>query len=208
MIQVNYTATIQTVSGTPFGYDSSIRLEPVTGSFTYDTSTPDAAPLDPRRGNYPHTAGGGFTANFRTTTVTGSATPYVQIENLQFFGFKIDTFRFIDGPRIVGPAGGIMSVDGTPDASVELAIAMTDSVGNAFANDSLPTTFPFAQPPLSNPSPNFSHTFSLRDRGGILLLQFDSLAQASTSPVPEPASALLFITGATMLAMRRRRAAA
>lgn len=68
--------------------------------------------------------------------------------------------------------GGTMSVNGTPDANIELTIAITDGSGTAFSDDSIPGVFHF-----SFPGP--PHTFSLGDREGTLLKQFVDV----TSPV-------------------------
>ncbi len=160
-IEIRFEATAQTVVGTPFG-GTVPRLTTATGSFFYQTSTPDTNP-SPDRGNYPHSGGGGFTACFIDKEIKGSATPFVQIENLD-----PDTFRFIDGPRLVGSQGGIMRVNGVADATIELGIAITDSSGNAFSDDALPDSFPFYH---QGPFP-WPHTFSLRDSGGTILFQF------------------------------------
>ncbi len=198
-VLVGFTATVQTVSGTPFGFDSSIRLAPANGFFLYDTRTADSNPSDTQRGDYRHTAAapGAFRITVNNLTVSGSQTPDVQIEN--FTG--ADTFRFIDGPRAVGPQGGIMSANGTPNSNIQLGIAMTDSSGNAFSSDALPSTFPFAQPPLNSNLPNsFPHTFSLSDANGTLLFQLNSLTQG----VPEPSSFLLVLLGPAFVAVGRR----
>jgi hypothetical protein len=113
------------------------------------------------------------------TTITGSGTPFVEVEN---FGSGVsDTFRFLDGPRNIGNQGGIMSVNGTPDNKVELGIAFSDTSGNAFSSDALPNPLPFAVPPLSEPSPFFfAHTFSIKDgTNGTLLLQLNSISMAA-----------------------------
>jgi hypothetical protein len=194
-VTIQYTATVQTVTGTPFGFGSSIRLAPVTGFFTYDRRTADTSPTDPARGNYPHTATfpGSFSATIQTTTFTGSATPFAQVEN--FTG--ADTFRFEDGPS---NNGGVMSVNGTPNAAAALFMALTDGSGNAFTSDALPALFPFARPPLANPAPTFPHTFTLSDSGGTLSMQFSTLAQ-----VPEPSALLLALVGPAVVAARRWR---
>src|SRR4051812_20464338 len=91
---VSFTATVQTVGGTPFGFSTAITGAQATGSFTYNTATADTNPGDTTRGNYPHTGGGGaFTATVGGKTITGSSTPLAQVENL-----NPDTFRFEDGP--------------------------------------------------------------------------------------------------------------
>ena len=194
-VTTQYTATVQTVSGTPFGFTSAIRLAPVTGFFTYDTRNVDTN-TDPTRGDYPHIAfPGAFSATIQGTTITGSATPFIQVENL-----NPDTFRFIDGPRTVGPAGGIMAVNGTPNSAVQLLLALTDSSGGAFSSDALPAVFPFAHPPLVNASgvPTYPHTFSLSDANGTLLMQFNTVG------VPEPSSLFLVLLAPGFVALRRR----
>lgn len=179
-VTVNFDARIATVSNTPFGYTSEqAREQQVLGSFMYDLTKADINGTS-SRGHYPHTGGGGaFTASFLNTTITGSGTPFVEIEN--FGGGVSDTFRFIDGPRTIGNQGGVMSVNGTPDNKVELGIAFTDTSGNAFSSDALPNPLPFAVPPLSEPSPFFfAHTFSIKDgTNGTLLLQLNSISMAA-----------------------------
>jgi hypothetical protein len=199
-VTTQYTATATTIVGSPFGYTTTAGIAPITGFFTYNRATADTN-ASAQRGDYPHTGGGGafqavITNGTLNRTITGSGTPFVQIEDL-----NPDTFRFIDGPRPVGPQGGTMSVNGTPNTSVQLLLAMTDSSGNAFTNDSLPASFPFARPPLANPAPTFPHTFSLVDSGGTLLLQFTSL-----QPVPEPSVLALTLLGPAAYVIARRRA--
>ena len=192
VVTIEYTGTIATVSGSPFGYSAEqARTQPVIGRFTYNTSTPDVNVADLTRGNYPHTAGGGFLAEFLGKVVTGSATPYVRIENL-----SSDTFRFNDG-LLASPAGGIMTVNGSPDGTVRVGMAFTTS--NAFTSDALPVHLAFANPPLANPV-SFPHTFALEDSGGKLLLQLSTL-----TVVPEPSAAALASLGVAAGFLRRRR---
>jgi hypothetical protein len=133
-------------------------------------------------------------ASFLGTVVTGSATPYVRIENL-----SSDTFRFSDGLS-GSPAGGMMAVNGTPDGTVRVGMGFTTS--NAFTSDALPLDFPFAKPPLANPV-SFPHTFAITDSGGTLLLQLSTL-----TVVPEPSAAALAAFGLVAVSLRRRRGAA
>lgn len=199
-VTVMYQAHIATISGTPFGFDSSARTEIVTGSFTYDRTTGDVSPADAARGNYPHLGGGGaFQATVLGTTITGSTTPYVQIED---FGAGVsDTFRYIDGPRSIGNQGGVMNVNGAARQDVQLTIAFTDSSGNAFTNDSLPFPLPFAVAPLAQPSPFFfPHTFSLKDNSGTMLLQLDSIRMADNYTLSVSDSRFEIIDGKLKLA--------
>ncbi|MEM7393677.1 MAG: hypothetical protein AAF492_15135, partial [Verrucomicrobiota bacterium] len=105
LVTFSFSGTAGTVIGTPFGTNVTFGT-PVSGLFTYDTDTGDVNPA-PGRGDYPHTNNGGFTASFSGLTISGSSTPFVQVEDL-----NPDTFRFIDGPRLIGNQGGVMSVNG------------------------------------------------------------------------------------------------
>jgi len=127
-VTVDFTATVYTVVGTPFGIDPTFGTE-VTGSFTYETTTPDSNG-DPALGDYPHELGGAFSAVVQGhgMTIIGSATPYAQVENL-----TPDTFRFVDGPRPVGLYGGVMSANGVLDSTIRLFIAITDGAGTSFS---------------------------------------------------------------------------
>jgi hypothetical protein len=193
-VTVEYSAFIATVAGNPFGLDASARLAPVSGSFTYETSTPDTLPGDPLRGEYPHKAGGGFTAEFLGLVMTGSATPLVQVEN-----FTTDVFRYVDGG-----SGRVMSLGGVPNPNLGLFIAFVDSFGAAFSSDALPSTFPFAQPPLGGPPVTFPHTFTLTDGNGTLLLQLSSLTQQPAVVVPEPGAGWLLLGGVLVAAVGTR----
>jgi hypothetical protein len=175
-VTIEYETRALTIVGTPFGVTVPFQT-PVSGTFTYETTTADIL-AQTTVGHYPHVLGGGaFTANFLGNTITGSATPFVEIENL-----NPDTFRFIDGPRSLGNQGGIMSLNGTPDADVRLFMAFTDGSGGAFSNDALPNPLPFAVPPLS--TGGFPHTFSLSDDRGTMLLQFTRIAMLQTTSAP------------------------
>ena len=174
-VTFNYEAEIVTIAGSPFGMNSDDdRLSRVSGFFTYETETPDLNPDSAERGEYAHDpdfgglGGGAFAANVSPVSVdafrvTGSATPFVGIE----YFTSSNTFRFVDGPRIVGREGGTMSVNGIPDMNVELHLAITDSSATVFSGDSLPDPFPFQIPATTYP-----HTFALEDENGTALLQF------------------------------------
>lgn len=194
-VRFDYVATVQTVSGTPFG-QTVPRLTEVTGFFQYDSTTADANLLSDQRGDYPHDAGGGFTANFLDLEVSGSSTPTVQVEDIRI----IDTLRYFDGPRSVGKEGGVMSFNGVADSDIELLLAISPGV-DVWTSDSLPDSFPFAFDPW--PAFGYPHTFSLRDDEGTMLMQFQSISEATS--VPEPSGLKIFVGLSALLLARRRR---
>jgi hypothetical protein len=163
-VTVEFVARVATSSGTAFGLSVPMDTE-VTGSFTYDTSTPDTN-VSESRGDYYHTAGA-FTASITgfATVITGSSTPLVRVENL-----SVDTFRFNDGPDM----GGTMAINAQDDPDVQVGISVTDGSGTAFPNDDLPAFFPFDFTQMP-------HTFSLKDDRGTLLLQVLSVTPVGSN---------------------------
>jgi len=194
MITVEYDALAKTISGTPFGQPVTFNT-PVSGYFTYDTSVPDSNASE-NVGDYEHTAKGDFYADLMGTITRGSATPWVQVRTTYE-----ETFRIWDGPRTVGPEGGIMSVDSVLDEDVELWISIVASpMRGLIPDDSLPNPFPaYEFGPLGDP-----HTFSLKDgNGDSVLLQIQNVTL-----VPEPTTAVLACIALLTLgwyAQRRRR---
>lgn len=208
-VTVLYEAEAFTVTGMPFGVNVPNGTT-VTGSFTYDDTTIDSnGSLG--FGDYIHASGGGFTAMFTgqdvatnpvNINITGSTTPTVQVNYIPATGVY-DTWRFYDGPRVVGLQGGIMSVNGTPNANVQAFFAGSEE--DIFSSDALVNPFPsFTFGPLGTP-----HTFSLGDTvtgnpaTGGMLLQITSV-----ETVPEPQSIVLGIIaslGGLAMVIRRRR---
>ena len=103
----------------------------------------------------------------RSAQDTGS--PEVQVE---WFPTANDTWRFMDGL----PDHGTMSVNGLANPDVDLGFSMSQAV--FFANDTNINPWPLAS------FPGTSHTFSLSDSNGTILLQITSAATV----IPEPTS--------------------
>lgn len=191
-VTFNFVAEVSSLTApSVFGINPSLGTE-VSGFFTYETSTADSS-SSPDRGNYEHAFGGAFQADISGfgTIIEGSATPFVQVEN-----FATDTFRFIDGssPFNQVTPDGVMSLNGVPNADVELFLAISDSSGTVFSNDALPDPFPITMPP------NLPHTFSLGDGTETMLLQFTSI-----TPIPEPTMIGLLLFGCALFGIGRRR---
>jgi len=110
VITVIYAAKAATVSKTPFGQTVPLNTV-VDGYFTFDTSTPDDND-DPLSGEYPHTGHAGFRADFLKSRISGSTTPFYEVDLAP--DPTSDTFRVYDGPRTVGNEGGVMSIDPFP----------------------------------------------------------------------------------------------
>jgi hypothetical protein len=163
VVTVSYEAEAVTVVKEPFGVEVP-RLTVVTGYFTFDTSTPDQAPDDEYSGEYQHDGNGGYLASFLGHEVTGSHTPFYWVD-LVMGSPQNDTFRVYDGPTAVGFEGGTMSFDGTPDEDIQLFVAITEDV---FDDDDLINPFPFYDFGFLGTT----HTFSLEDDQGTMLLQF------------------------------------
>jgi hypothetical protein len=141
----------------------------VTGYFTFDTATPDSD-IDPLEGAYQHTINAGFLAEFLTTRITGSHTPFYEVDLNS--DPTSDTFRIYDGPRVVGHEGGVMSIDNVADEDIQLFLAVTEDV---FDSDDLIDPFPFYTFGfLGTP-----HTFTLKDTQGTMLMQFTAAAEVN-----------------------------
>ena len=166
-VQLAFVGTIVTVSGTPFGFDASVRESAVSGWFRYDLRTADTDTEEPRRGTYPHTGGGGFELLVGGRTVAGTWRPVVEVEN-----FDADTFRFVDGADIFEDPPRVMTLDGIADGTIGTWLAITDGTGAAFPDDTLPDPFPMLA--IST----YPHTFSVSDAAGTLLLQLSALSAA------------------------------
>ena len=169
LVTVAFTGAVETVAGTPLGFDSTARLAAVSGSFTYDLRLLDDEPTDPLRGKYQRAGTTAFTMTVKGHTITGSGKAIVETENLD-----PDTFRFLDGPQ--GDAVvRTMQVDGVAAPALVLFIAITDSSGAMLTSDALPDPFPMINIADRDGGFNISHTFSLTDGGGTLLMQLATL---------------------------------
>ncbi len=169
VVTVLYEAEAVTVVKKPFGVEVP-RLTVVSGYFTFDTSTPDDAPEDLYSGEYQHDGNAAYLASFLGHEVTGSETPFYWVD-LVDGDPESDTFRIYDGPTPVGFEGGTMSFDGTPDTDIQLFVAITEDV---FDNDDLIDPFPFYDFGVLGTT----HTFSLEDEEGTMLLQFLKVGEA------------------------------
>jgi hypothetical protein len=175
LITVAYTGAVATVAGTPLGFDSTVRTEPVSGSFTYDAHMLDDLPNDPKRGRWQRGGMTAFTFTVKGHTVTGSGTALLETENLD-----PDTFRFRDGPQ-GDTVPRIMKLDGVAAPALVLFLAITDTTGAMLTSDALPDPFPKLN--IANKDGGFeiSHTFSIQDTSSSpsssLLMQLDTLVQ-------------------------------
>ena len=163
-ITLYFDGEIATVSGNPLGLDDSARLETVTGSMSYLPCLNDERPDEPDRGEYRHPYDGDLELLTAGITVTGSGRAIVTTEN-----FDPDTFRWEDGDLIGETEQRTMQINGTDAADLQVSFAITDSSGAALTSDAAPNPFSF--------DPSMPHTFSVKDIGGTLLLQLDSLSR-------------------------------
>ncbi|MCA9492692.1 MAG: hypothetical protein KC621_22315, partial [Myxococcales bacterium] len=169
MVRVDFTATILTVSGAPFGITAPGGT--VSGFFSYDRLVADARNTDEQRGEYDHRSGTGpFEVLLPgSQVVTGSGNPVVSIELFS------DTFRWVDGPQVGDPVevDRTCSANGTRDADIDLSIAFTPLVGDPFTSDALPASFPYSG---KESGTDYLVTFTVSDGLGTLLMDVDSLA--------------------------------
>jgi hypothetical protein len=162
-VKVGFTGQVVTVASAPLGFDATVRLEAVSGSFTYDLRMVDQLPADLKRGRYEGFAITAFTFIVKGHTITGSGNAQVQTEDL-----NPDTFRFLDGP-LGDNVPRVMKFDGADAPTLKLGIAITDSSGAMLSSEALPAPFPTLDITTK------PHTFSLQDSGGTLLMQLDTL---------------------------------
>jgi hypothetical protein len=173
LVTIAFTGQVVTVAGTPLGFDGTVRTEAVAGSFVYDANLGDNLPGDPLRGKYLGNGNGttAFTLMVKGHTVKGSGKAILQTENL-----NPDTFRFLDGPQVGDPLPRVMQLDGADAPTLELSFAITDDSGAMLTSDALPDPFPTVNIANKDGGFNITHTFSLSDAGGTLLMQLDTFA--------------------------------
>jgi hypothetical protein len=172
IVTVAFTGKVITVAGTPLGFDGTVRTQPVTGSFSYDANLGDSLPGEPLRGKYLGNGNGttAFTFMVMGHSVKGSGKAILETENM-----SSDTFRFLDGPQIGDPLVRTMQFDGADAPMLTLFLAITDDTGAMLTSDALPDPFPMVNIANKDGGFDISHTFSLADAGGMLLMQLDTL---------------------------------
>jgi hypothetical protein len=168
LVTVAFSGQVITVAGNPLGFDSTVRLEAVSGSFTYDLRLADDLPNDPKRGKFWRGGTTAFTFTVKGHTVTGSGLSIVQTEDL-----NPDTFRFLDGDQN-DTVTRIMKLDGADAPKLKLFLAITDDTGAMLTSDALPDPFPMVD--IANDGGfTIAHTFSLMDDGGTMLMKLATL---------------------------------
>jgi hypothetical protein len=187
IVRFNYVASLETITGNPFGLTSPNDLDKlVTGFFQYDADTAAASQIG-AFSDYPHSGGGGFEAALPNgIVITGSVTPHLRTE--VFTSPTNDTLEFHDGPHAIRP-GGTMFRDsgGGPALDANILLNLRHSA-DLLDDAALPNPYPFS---VSDP-----HTFTIEETGstGILSLQFTEITM-----VPEPSSVALALAGALCL---------
>ena len=182
-IPFNFSGSVAEVHGGVFtsggsgvnGFGSAL---PVSGSFTYNSSTPDVLPGDPMWGLYANPIQNMTVkvGNYTTTFSPGSSV--MQVINNPGLG---DTFKVTLNGFTSSPA----TVNGLTPTTFEMELV--NPSGNVFANDHLPTTPPSLSSFASNQWRLVFSGVGTRVQGAL------------TSLVPLPAAVWLF--GAGLIAL-------
>lgn len=194
-VQVNYTATLATVGGTPFGLSGNDRGRVLSGYFLYDTATQNTN-SNPNTGDYlQNLSKAGFSGTLSgagtALTVTGSTMPSIEVVNTSAGGG--DSFRFTDGPGSGTLQARLMSANGLPNQNVKLNFYIQSSFQSVISTDALPTNFPWQ----GNDSINFPNTFDLTDGHGDLLFQLTTVSTGGAfGHVDTPANGASGLSGA------------
>lgn len=185
LITYDFEGTITTLSGPAFDLPGPIGIgQTLTGSFSYESSTPPGRDVDPMHGNY---FGAIRNLSFATSSYTGtglfpSGAPGVGIivVNNDVGGDQVLVSAFATGPPIAGNALSGFSLN------------FQDPSGLALESKALETL------PLLSVFPSKSFTISFLN-----IPQSSSVIGEVTSvtPVPVPAAAVLFPTGLGLLAV-------
>jgi hypothetical protein len=195
------TALIGTANAVPVTYYFSGALNDpfgnlvvgtlFNGSFSYDDSQPLNTPFVSYRGDYEYT---NLSVTFGSTTVSDNGTGVINVYNNP--GYPTDLFHLYTF-SLAGALGGLTLAQGAG-----LQVVLQDLTGTVFNNPSIPSpNLAFADFTPGNAtflqlqelfSPDPSHQ-SVSARGELSFI-------SSTSPVPEPASLSLMLSGLAILA--------
>lgn len=182
VITYSYTGSVSGIAsaGAPFGMVEAVG-NPVSGSFVYDTTTPDQSP-SPTFGHY---AGGPglFTQNFLSAAISDATWDLLVTLNT-----VTPTFHELE----VFASTGVM-VNGVLQPSADMYLQFRDYTSTAFADDS--------PPPSTLTMNNF--TFGLGYIRDVTTGQRVDFVIGTLAGVPAPGS--LTILGAGLGVMRRRR---
>jgi hypothetical protein len=169
LVTMDFAGQVATVAGTPLGFDSTVRTAAVSGSFAYDLRIADSNPSS-QHGQYLHNGTSVFTFTVAGHMVGGSGLAIVQTDYFDPQLQTPDTFRFLDGKQTSDTVTRIMTFDGAAAPSLSLLIAITRN--DLLSSDVEPNPFPAVD--ITNTAQT-THTFSLTDSGGTLLMQLSSL---------------------------------
>jgi hypothetical protein len=150
-----------------------------SGTFSFDTSTPDLLPGDPSTGSYSIGAPADMTVQIGSHMFNASDSLFIGVLN-----------SFVDQYSVL--AGGLFG-----DLTLELFLQ--DSSGTAFASDALP----LSPPPLDSFAQKDFHLDAMVSGGE---LQVDGQLTALTGQtVPEPSTHGLIVAGALILFLLSKR---
>lgn len=192
VITVPFSGVVTQALGRPFGIQAQIGVTPVTGEFSYDTSSPSAGELCTNCQNFYATAPSSFVLQIEGVTIASSKFTLSTSNNVNNFGGS-DLFRASADSDSFNSIGPVFLVNGIPwQGSAHVDVVDTDQTLYATDADAhvLPT---LAQLQHGDFFSGFlSDDLALGGENGI---RFRS--------VPEPAAGLLLLTGFQWILWRR-----
>jgi len=185
LVTIKIEAVVDSVDD-PFGYLEG-NITPgdiITGSYTYDLSTPDSNPLG-QGADYEH-----LLPPCGISLSVGDFVFQTDMTNVNFLIEIINNYPPVDN-YLVRSHNNLPLSNGTPIG--DISWLLEDSTGNALSSDALPTTGPVLDDWGFN---------RLTVNGGTRARAFGIMGHV-TSAIPEPATIVLLGLGGLLLGRRR-----